>query len=159
MHRIYCGSTGSGKTYKAIHAAAAAVEKNQRVIVFNPLQQLFPKAAHRFGKPENFYAAATKKHKTKSLIIVDEIPILLAHDKDKFNHFISHARHFGTVIMLVQRPRVILSATLLSQCNSIVLFHLSLPADRNYIEQSTGILASEQEQLNKEKYEYFFKEF
>ncbi len=156
MHRIVLGGTGSGKTYYAKKVVDKFIADGGRVVIFNPMEQDFNVNAEMYGTPENFYEAVYDDDKKRGLIVVDEAPVLLAYDKNKFNTFMTNARHRGGALILVQRPKVVLTPTILSQCDDIVCFKLNLPADNKYIAKNTVIPLSELEAMKKENYDYIY---
>ncbi len=156
MHRIIIGSTGSGKTYYAKEVVKDFLDSGGRVVIFNPQKQDFDKRAEMFGLPEYFYAACRDTKKERCLMLVDELPLLFEHDKDKLNTFMTNARHYGGLILLVQRPRVVLSTTVLTQCDDVVCFAVRGKADRDFIAKNTSFSADELLMIDKTKWQKLY---
>ncbi len=158
MHRLVLGGTGSGKTFYAKKVVDEFIADGGRVIIYNPMTTDFNPNADMYGDPDNFYTAVYDDTKERALIVVDEAPLLLNHDKNKFNTFITNARHRGGALILVQRPKVVLTPTILSQCDNMIVFKLNLPADNKYIAKNTNIDLSDLEALDRLKYDYVYTE-
>jgi DNA helicase HerA-like ATPase len=152
MHTIILGKTGSGKTFLVKKMIKKWVLANKKVVIFNPTNEIF-----EYGEPyserENFYNACMKKG--KKYMVVNESPMLLKHDKNLFDTFITKARHYGMMILLVQRPAVVFTPTLISQCSHIIIFKLSLKDDLKRIKNNFGIDEKEVKDLKKYQSKYF----
>lgn len=156
-HRIIIGSTGSGKTYMAKAMVDDFIASHNRVVIFNPLNQNFNQSAERYTHPDNFYEAIFNANKDETCyIVVDEVSMLIAHDKKRFDFFMVRARHHGSMLMLVQRPQVVLSQTVLSQCNEFIIFHLGVESDRKFIAKNTGLPLEAIKALDKTNHEYLY---
>lgn len=143
MHTTIIGQTGSGKTTLACALIHKHIRAGNQVITFNPRRENLPiddNIAH-FSTIKGFYNAVNEKRENKILIYIDETPTLM-HDKKSqkvFETFITTARHIGEVIMCTQRPRVVISPTILSQCEKFIIMGLNFKDDIKLVSSKLDI--------------------
>lgn len=143
MHTAFIGQTGSGKTYHAVKTIQKHLEADISVVIYNPQKQVFPNHENckSFSTAKGFYDYLDNlKTDKKILMYIDESATLLASEGDeRFNTFMTTARHKGWVLLSVQRPIKIITPSVLSQCSNFIIFKIVYEKDQKFIANTLNI--------------------
>ena len=144
MHCCLIGYTGSGKTTHAKFLINKYVEMGVNVVIFNPKKEVIysSEMVKNFATKDGFFNHfKTTKYSRKIYIYIDEAPSLMSTQKyqTQFEIFMSNIRSVGWVCLSSQRPKKLISPTILSQVGHFKIFNQFYEVDIEYISKMLRI--------------------
>lgn len=139
MHNLIVGNSTTGKSNLGKHFARNAIERQQSVIVYDPLRSTgWPESAVKFTSPGlflDYIETATEAH-----VFVDEAKSLWDFDTKRADALLYRRRHQGLLIYLIAQRTRMVPPNARNQCSKVYAFRQQQDdAETLASEYSTGL--------------------